>query len=130
MRAETGGHMGSKWKVALLSVITVILVLRIGYIFLGDATEKEYITSCLYDLNDAVFVPCESLEQEFIPRQNRLNSVELQVQNPTDEDLAVVLSIYRGEVLLPFHQSLYKELKLHRECVLRQTHSALLRQAE
>ena len=91
----------SKYRKAFLILITAVVLLRIGYIFFRGEVDREYYTSAQYDLSVADPIPCEELIQEFVPTQDRLDSVELCFTDlKADKDSTVVLSLHSDDELL------------------------------
>ena len=100
--AKTKEHTDSnKCRKAFLFVITVVVILRIGYIFFREEVDREYYTSAQYDLSSATVIPCEDLAQHFVPSQDRLYSLELCFTDlKADKDSTVVLSLHSDDILL------------------------------
>lgn len=73
-----------KWKRVILTIVTMLIALRIGYIVFRGEVDKEYYTSASYDLMDASNITCQGAAQFFTSEQDRLNSLELVFNNVLD----------------------------------------------
>lgn len=64
-------------QLAALTVMAVIVLCRILYIFVYGEVDKEYKTSYAITTSEAAEVPCEDLSQTFKSDGRRLNSLEV-----------------------------------------------------
>lgn len=81
----------SKVKKIILMIISILVVLRIGYIILGNEVDKEYSTSVGYDLIDATETPCDGISQTFKTDKGRLNSLEFIFTNIVDDKIGKII---------------------------------------
>ena len=89
------------WKQKLLIVITVILALRVVYIFSHGEIDKQYVISAELASDETASIACRDLVWVFSADQKRLDSLELCFRNiPKDKTGVVTLSLHRGEMLI------------------------------
>lgn len=89
------------WKKILFIILTVIIVLRIGYIAFRGEVDKQYKTSSTYELNNATQISCMGALQTFTSDGERLQSLEVVFDNIAEDKAGeVVLSILSGDELL------------------------------
>ena len=85
----------SAWKKGIVIITAIIVIIRIGYIAIGGEIDKKYYVYPDYDISDAAVIPCKNLSQRFVPKNDRLNSVELLFTNiAADKSGAIVFGIY------------------------------------
>lgn len=90
-----------RWKKVMLFIVTVIVLLRTGYIVFRGEVDRAYYTSGSYDLSNASRVTCQNAEQIFTSDKDRLNSLELLFDNISEDKAgAVVLGIYSENKLI------------------------------
>lgn len=87
----------NKVQIVAAVIVTVITLLRAGYIIFGDEIDKEYDTSTSYDLSDAQSVPCEEIYQTFSSKQNRLYRIELALSNINNNEAGTILLQIRSK---------------------------------
>lgn len=89
------------WKIVVLGLITVIFIIRIGYIGIRGEVDRNYITSAEYDFSEYTTVPCNNLSQTFVSGEDYLNSLELYFVNIAEDRIgAITVSIYNDDNLL------------------------------
>lgn len=89
------------WKKAAIVFVSVIFALRIGYIAIRGEVDKAYVTSGHYDLSGAETVPCKGISQTFIPKNGKLDSLELYFTGIADDKAgSITVCIYSGEFVL------------------------------
>lgn len=89
------------WKKIIFIAVAIIVFARIGYIGVRGEINKAYDTSAAYDLSNATEIPCQSIQEKFISKQDRLNSLELIFNHIAEEKTGfITLCIYRGEALI------------------------------
>lgn len=54
-----------KWKKIILIIVTIIIVIRIGYIAFRGEIDKQYYTSVLYDWTNVSYISCQNAIQVF-----------------------------------------------------------------
>lgn len=91
----------ARGKRIFLALLTVIVALRIGYIFFHDELDKQYYTSVQFEADAAKSIPCQNLSLEFLAGQDRLDSLELCFRGiPDDRTGVVMLSLHHGDALI------------------------------
>ena len=91
----------ARWKMIIMTVITFIFLLRIGFIAIRGEIEKEYFTSAKYNLSEATTIPCQDVSQTFLAPRIRLNSLELYFTNIADDKAgAITLRITQDSDLI------------------------------
>ena len=100
MRAEEKVKPVKAWKTVLLAVLTVLVLLRVAGIFFRGEVDKEYLAIPVYDLAELEYVLCEDAELRFVPSHVCLDSLELSARSPSETAQKLVLSLYRGDLLL------------------------------
>lgn len=80
----------SKGKKIVLIIVSIIVVLRMGYIIFGNEVDKKYSASAAYDLTNAVEVSCNDVSQTFKTDRERLNSLEFLFTNIADDKIGSI----------------------------------------
>lgn len=76
MRSLIGWNQLEKRKRVLLTILAVVVLVRLGYIWIGGEVDREYRLSGEVDLTDAVLVPCTDITQTFSATHDRLHTLE------------------------------------------------------
>lgn len=99
---EQNNSMGiDKNKRIILILLAILLLVRIGYIAIGEKIPNTFNTSYIYDLTEAYPVPCSNITESFSPTHNSLSSIELLFAEILDDfSGSVDLCILDDEVLL------------------------------
>ncbi len=93
--------MSKKVKKIILFFASIIVLLRIGYICIGDELSKHYFVSRKLELSDAVPVPCKDVTVYFSSDRNRLNSIEIFFDGiANDKDGKIILKILSDDNLI------------------------------
>ncbi len=93
-----------KWELGkklVAVVILFVLVIRIGYIFVGDKLDRQIILQGETNIEDVTQIPCIDVSQTFQSEYNRLSSLNLIFDGIAEnEQGAIVLQISRDDKLL------------------------------
>lgn len=85
-----------------LLIFAAFILLRVGYIYIGNKISREYVHSAEVDISSVGATPCRGVEQTFIAgEQDRLHSLEFLFRGiAVDRQGFVTLRILSGEELL------------------------------
>lgn len=101
MTKKQTGALRPGWKAAAIALVTVLVLVRIGYLAFGGEADRQRVVSAQYELTGAAALPCAGLSQKFIAGQDRLLELLLCFSDlPGDGKGAVTLGIYRQEQLI------------------------------
>lgn len=86
------------WKKALIVLIILITVIRIGYLAVkGDQTNKEIRTSNVTE-EDLSYVECDGLTAEFTSESRVLDSIELMLSDvPEGKENSIFIRIFNSQ---------------------------------
>lgn len=102
-----------KWKKIFFVLVSIIVLIRIGYIVFRGELNKQYIEDTTLDLSNAVEIPCEDILQKFTFEHDNINKLAVILKGISDDKPGTIMIqimeendlLYQTNVSLDYRQN-------------------------